>query len=137
MEKNIQIPKNIVKTAIKFAKKSNCKYYKHSAVIFKGKRIIHAACNLIYKTHPNGSGPHTSSHAEVRAIIQGIKVKDLTNTKILIVRINRQEKLKNSKPCKDCMKLINRYKLRPIWSIGDNTYNEYKKYRKYDKEFST
>ncbi len=86
-------------------------------MIWRKNRIISAASNVFRKTHPLGSGIHCTLHAEVNAIIKALKhEQDLSKHNIFVLRINREHDLKPSKPCCDCMSLINKYKLTPYWT---------------------
>ena len=113
---SITPPSSILKAVYKKAVNSSAKNYKHAAVIYRKSRIISIAENIIYKTHPCGAGPHTSSHAEIRAIMIAKHIGVKKGDKILVIRINRRGYIKLSKPCKDCMRLINQYNIRPVWS---------------------
>lgn len=107
----------IIRKAYKEAWGSNSSQFRHAAVIFKGRRVIAAAKNLIYKTHPNGSGIYRSIHAEVGAITKALKREpDLEGFHIFVIRINKTGQTRISKPCKDCMKLIEKLGLIPQWS---------------------
>lgn len=96
----------MVRIALRTAQASNGDQFRHSALIVgKGGRVIVAACNLVRKTHPEGSGCFQAAHAEVRAIAKAramLNRQDLSGLRIICCRINRQGKIMLSKPCKDC-----------------------------------
>lgn len=107
----------ILRAAYKTVKKSECERYKHAAVIAKGNKIIYAACNIQRKTHPRGSGPYGTVHAEVRAIIGAKRlIPDLCNLKIFVMRINTAGLVKAAKPCRDCMSFIVEEGLVSAWT---------------------
>lgn len=113
-----KVPWSVLRTALKEARKSNCSDYKHSAIIYaSGGRIISKACNLAFKTHPRGSGCYSTCHAEVGAIMRGLRVRhNLRDCKIFVLRTNKFGDIKNSRPCPDCAKLINSVGLKASWS---------------------
>jgi tRNA(Arg) A34 adenosine deaminase TadA len=107
------------KHALKFALQSPCTDYRHGAVIHKRGRPIVGAFNIPYKTHPEGSGPFGTCHAEVRAIAKARSVlhrDDLTGYSLYVLRVNRRGEMKLSKPCNDCMALIKEHNLSVEWS---------------------
>ena len=100
----------------KIAKESDCEKYKFAAVIYKGNKFIAGACN-IRKTHPRGSGINSTLHAEVRTILKALRTHpSLEGYQMYVLRIGRRGDLRPAKPCKDCMKMIRKYKLRVTWT---------------------
>lgn len=113
----------ILKAAYKTVLKSECRRYKHAAVITKGNKIIYSACNIRHKTHPQGSGPYVTTHAEVRTIIGAKRIiSDLNDLKIFIMRSNSRGQIKVAKPCLDCMNLIIKEGLQAAWTDEENNY---------------
>lgn len=105
--------------AVEIARTSSAEHFLHAAVIHKGKRFLVGASNVPHKTHPQGSGPHSTAHAEIRAIIRAkrmLKSEDLSGYSIYVLRLNRCGVVKLSKPCPDCMKFIEKHGLRVDWS---------------------
>lgn len=95
----------------------------HAAVIHRRGRFLVGASNLIQKTHPKGSGPLSTAHAEIRAIIKAksvLRTQDLDGYSIYVVRINPDGDIKLSKPCVDCMAFIAKHNLHPEWSENAN-----------------
>jgi hypothetical protein len=83
--------------------------------------MLTGACNVAYKTHPNGSGPYGTCHAEVRVIARAKSIlnkNDLSGYSIYVIRINKRGEMKLSKPCDDCMALIKEHNLSVDWSTG-------------------
>ena len=114
-------PDSIIRTAYKEVKNSRCNRYKHAAVIYKKKQIIASAFNVQRKSHPNGSGPYMTLHAEVRALNHALsKCDDLENARMFVLRTNNQQVIKTSKPCKDCWKYIQRIGVQVCWTDGIN-----------------
>ncbi len=107
----------IIREAYKTAQKAQSDF-KHGAIIYDKNTIIAKGFNIPRKSHPQGSGIFSSVHAEVMAILNAVKTrKDLSKLEILIIRINKRNQFLLSKPCEDCMNLIKRLGLNPIWSI--------------------
>ena len=76
---------------------------------------------MIYKTCPEGSGPHTSAHAEVRVIRKAraiLKTNNLSGYSIYVCRINEKGEMRLSKPCRDCQRLIDKHNLSVQWSVN-------------------
>jgi len=98
--------RHIIKYAIQEAQKSEFKF-RHGCVIFKGSKIISTGYNEVryckrldyrYKKWIN------SLHAEQRTIL--FTNANIKRCSILVVRINKNNKLVNSKPCKVCQSLM-------------------------------
>lgn len=119
------IPKpTIIKAAYREVLKSKCPRYRHSAVIFSKNKILVSTYNIQRKTHPYGSGPHGTVHAEVRAIVKAINLAgSLRGFKIFIMRLGKNGEFKPSKPCIDCIKLIKDNGLELAWTDGVSYYD--------------
>ena len=115
-----KIPCIVQRKTYEAATSSKCPEFKHAACVFKGKRIFGIGRNVQYKTHPSGSGPYCTMHAEVAAITQAKNFfwpeKDLSGLSIFVMRVNKRGEIKFSKPCEDCMRLIRQYGLSPYWT---------------------
>ena len=97
---------NIIKIAIKEAEKSNFKH-RHGCVIFNGSKILATGFNEIrhcWKLDKKYKRWVNSLHAEQKTII--FSNCNLKRCSILVVRINNNGKLLNSKPCRMCAGLI-------------------------------
>ncbi len=103
----MNISSTLINIAIEEAKKSDHKQ-KVGAVIFDKKRIIskgHNTCQKsVKKLHPKFQRFKYSVHAEVDWIIKA--KKDLKGTSILVVRLNKNNQFRLSKPCFNCMNYI-------------------------------
>ena len=98
--------KIIIKHAIIEAQKSNYKH-RHGCIIFKGNHIIARGYNEIryckrlkwkYRKWIN------SLHAEQKTILFSQAI--VRKCSLLVIRINKNNELLNSKPCKMCQSLI-------------------------------
>ena len=103
----MNISNTLINIALEEAKKSDHKQ-KVGAVIFDKKRIIskgHNTCQKsVKKLHPKFQRFKYSVHAEVDSIIKA--KKDLKGTSILVVRLNKNNQFRLSKPCFNCMNYI-------------------------------
>jgi len=116
----------MVRIALRTALQSNGDQFRHSALIVgKGGRVIAAACNLVHKTHPRGSGCFSAAHAEVRAIAKAramLNRQSLAGYRIICCRINRQGEIKMSRPCRDCAKTVAEAGLRTSYSTNEGVF---------------
>ncbi len=103
----MNISHKFVKLAIDEANKSNYKQ-KIGCIIFDKKIILSKGYNTAQKSakklHPKFQKFPFSVHAEVDAIIKARR--DLKGSNLLVVRINRFNQFRLSKPCRNCMKYI-------------------------------
>lgn len=113
------VPNNtVVRHAISMARRSTRKRAKHAAVIFDRGRVVCSAVNAD-KTHPRGAGPYTRLHAEVRALLKIFRYRNnLRGLKLLVVRVDGDQKTRTSKPCVDCIALIKKLGIQVCWSEG-------------------
>ncbi len=116
-KRNPIIRSKILREAYRIAQKSKSEF-RHGAVIYNKNKIIATGYNIPKKSHPKGSGRNSTTHAEVMAITLALKTtKDFSKLEILIIRLNKKNQFLLSKPCNDCMNLIQRLGMNPIWSI--------------------
>lgn len=105
---------------IDIAKEEACKS-SHKArmgcVIFNKKTIISKSYNSALKSrkklHPKYQKWDYSVHAELDAIIKARH--DLKGCSLLIVRLNKNNELRMSKPCHHCMKYIEHVGIKNIF----------------------
>lgn len=90
---------------------------RHGCIIAKGSIVISAGWNK-NKTHPAAKSYHSKQlHAELSAIV-GCNEKDLVGSDLYICRIYRYIKdghLGMSKPCHECMKIIQSAKIKRVY----------------------
>lgn len=108
-----------------FAGKSKSRQ-RHGAVVVKGGRVVGTGYNK-NTNHPMQVSPehiktHCSRHAEIEAIRDaGFAVHGAV---LYVARVNRQNKARNSKPCKYCQSVISATKIKKvIYTEGDNNVN--------------
>lgn len=98
---------------------------RHAAALVAKNKVVAYGFNSL-KTrasvlkHNGNFHDRTCTHAEVDALR---KVKDATGLTLYIASLGRGGNIKNSKPCEDCQRLINRSGLkRIIYTNGDGTF---------------
>ncbi len=107
--------KHMITLATELAKKVEFNV-RHGCVIFKGNRVISTGynqiryCNKLDKKYRKWIN---SLHAEQKAII--FSNDDLRRCSILVVRLNNNNELKNSRPCSKCLGLIKDVGIRNIY----------------------
>lgn len=107
---------SVVRLALIQARRSTRTRAKHAAVVFTKGRVICSAVN-VDKTHPRGSGPYTKLHAEIRAILSLSKhTSALAGLKMLVVKVDKTGRVRTSRPCVDCIKLIKKLGIQVCWS---------------------
>ena len=124
--------KEYIETAIQFAQKS-CMRCKHGAVLIKNGRIV--ACGHNYSSSQCIYHNKFSVHAEVNTIYNYFtknridyknKRKILRDAFMIVIRIENDGSLRNSKPCCECARLICKYNISTIfYSVSD--FNNYSK----------
>lgn len=104
----------ILNAAIEAAKMGEHNYgFRVGAVIFKSKRILVSGSNKLrhcryvdnkYKIWID------SLHAEQQAlVISKLNILDVTNANILVVRLNKSNKLLMARPCALCLQMCHEY----------------------------
>ena len=113
-----------VDLAKEFAQKSFC-LKKHGCIVFRDKKMLSVACNsYVVKKKPNTSC--YTIHAEMAALKKmnyssSFERKMYKKANILVVRVDGQGNLKNSKPCSDCLCRIKNIKsIKTIYFSDDD-----------------
>jgi len=105
--------------------------FRHCAVLVSGGSIISIAYNFLHITDIRFDSMkakicgryQNANHAECAAILKVADKKDLCGTKLYIVRISRNGKLQNSRPCGLCRNTIIKYGIsRVFYSISDGEF---------------
>ena len=82
----------------------------HCAFILNKSKILSIGVNSYYKTHPKanelGYPVFSGIHAELAACLK-LGLTDCSKYHIVVIRIDRGNKLNLSKPCKSCARLLN------------------------------
>lgn len=132
-----------------------CNHYNHIACVFEGKnaaldkvRILHFGANMMGDIDGTTPGIHAEHNALSK--LKPIKYKKrLEQINILVIRLSKTNKIQSSKPCNNCIKIMEiipekkGYKLQNIYYSDDkgniiktslNTLkNEEKHYSRYYK----
>lgn len=102
----------------KLSKKFRCN---HLAVIFKGNSILAIGENS-HKTHPKtqiyGYPSFCKIHAELSACIRFGK-EDCSKYSIAVVRIDRNGKFNQSRPCPGCQNVLRQLNFRKIYFTNE------------------
>ena len=90
----------------------------HIAFLIQNNRICHVGWNRrrthpIIQNHPYHPG-NVFLHAEIDTILRSQK-DDLYDYKMLVLRVNRENQLCNSKPCPGCQSLMRQFNISEIW----------------------
>lgn len=107
--------------------KSSTMFQKHGAILVNKRNIIGKGCNIYSKK----SNTNYSMHAEIMTINNAIKTKTkeiLANSEMYVVRISTCEKkniLKYSKPCFNCQKYINKFKINKVYYSTNYDFDNY------------
>ena len=89
----------------------------------KGKRILSWGFNQIRTSNaiPDRFKKFIEAlHAEQHAIMRVPNKELLNGASLLVIRINRNGKLTNARPCKNCMRTINYFKISNIYYSNEN-----------------
>lgn len=109
----------------------------HIAFLIKSNTIEKIGTNK-RRTHPEISKHpyhegHVGIHAELDCVLK-VGKEDLTDYKMLVLRIDRNDKLNMSKPCPGCLSLIDQFNVGEVWYSNKNgqivKHNENKQQRK-------
>ncbi len=113
----------ILKKAIESAERSKMYPYRLGCVVFRGKRILAWGFNQIRTSNaiPDRFKKFIEAlHAEQHAIMRVPNKELLNGASLLVIRINRNGKLTNARPCKNCMKTINYFKISNVYYSNEN-----------------
>lgn len=123
-------PSGALRAAVRAASRAGPRtMYRLGAVLVRGRRPIYWASNRSWHTHPWGSGPARSLHAEARVLWWAARRigRDLRSHGLLVIRLSPSETLRNAQPCKDCWSLLCRHNVRWVaWSTGNGFMRRYK-----------
>lgn len=98
----------------------------HVAILCRKNRIVHVGWNKP-KTHPNNARHpyrwHTPLlHAELDVCLKTHE-DDLSKYTLYVMRVNRNQQFKNSKPCSGCKSLIEQLNINNVYYT--NSYGEF------------
>lgn len=114
--------KVLLENAIYVANKNIYALHRHGAIITYKKLIVATATNTLRKNNNilKYGYEHPNLHAEAAAIIKALQIwANLRNCEILVIRLGTT-KLKNSKPCQNCMNIINETGIKKVTYSNEN-----------------
>jgi deoxycytidylate deaminase len=101
-------------------------YYKHAAALIDGDRIYSAGVNQFVKTvqiklkDSNEIQTHFRTiHAEI-SVFSKIPKKTAKGLDILVIRINKNFALKNSRPCNHCIDKLKKIGIRKVFYSNED-----------------
>ena len=87
---------------------------RHGAILLYRNKVVSRGYNRCYAQRRNG---WLSRHAEIDALVRSRRLgQDMV---MIVVRIDREENVRNSKPCKRCQKSLARCGIRVYYSTDD------------------
>jgi tRNA(Arg) A34 adenosine deaminase TadA len=108
--------------ALRPKKKTTNRYF-HAAFILHNKKILSIGWNNTTKSHPSiKKYPYhefAGTHAEMAAIIK-MKRQDCDGMTMIVIRVNKNGDLRNSKPCAGCRALIAEKHFDEVWFSTEN-----------------
>ena len=103
----------------------------HVTFVFKKNKFICAATNNYNKQHPyhrfgeykatksNSPNYQSGLHSEVAALIK-LGKEDCSEFKFVNIRINNENEPAQSKPCKNCQKVLDQVGYKEIWFMQES-----------------
>lgn len=115
----LKIDSSTIETLIKVANNSNISY-KHSAALICNGELYSLGINKFvpFKKY-KGMQLYRTIHAEL-SIFEKVSKRMVKGMDIIVIRINRGLKLRNSRPCKDCIEELQRIGIRKVYYSDDN-----------------
>ena len=108
----------------------NCPYgSQHFSGIFKNGKLCHLGNNHLRNSY-NNKCVCFSTHAEMDVIYKvlktGTKKPKLNNYTVVVVRLGRNGKLKNSRPCNQCLDLMVKYNIKKVVYSTETSFEVHK-----------
>jgi tRNA(Arg) A34 adenosine deaminase TadA len=114
---------------------TNCKHgFQHFSGIYKNGKCCHLGHNHLRNSY-NGECICFSTHAEMDVLYKVLKrcklqpfkdIIDLSNYVIIVVRVSREGIIKNSRPCNQCLKTMEMYRIKKVVYSTDDGYKSEK-----------
>lgn len=93
--------------------------FRLGACLAKKGRVVSVGYNQMDKTHPRQQSKYPFLHAETHSLI-GLRYEETVGCDLYVVRIDREGKLKNAKPCASCMNVIEAAGIRRIYYTDED-----------------
>lgn len=96
-------------------------YYKHAAALISGDTIYSSGINKFIKEikDKNNNIYYKTMHAEIN-VFENFPKKNVKGMDILVIRINKNFILKNSRPCNQCIEKLQKIGIRKVHYSDDN-----------------
>lgn len=96
-------------------------YYKHAAALISGNTIYSSGINKFIKEikDKNNKIHYKTMHAEIN-VFENFPKRNVKGMDILVIRINKNFALKNSRPCNQCIDKLNKIGIRKVYYSDDN-----------------
>jgi hypothetical protein len=110
LQSSVNKQTDIIKTDKVFQNNCLCGNFNHIACIFRGNNInksniLSIGCNRIGDIYGNEPGEHAEENALNK--IKSLKInKNPQIINLLVIRLSKQKKLQNSKPCVNCIRIM-------------------------------
>jgi deoxycytidylate deaminase len=95
-------------------------YHKHAAALISGNTIYSAGINKFIKEIKNNNNIYKRTmHAEIN-VFENFPKKNVKGLDILVIRINKNYVLKNSRPCNQCIEKLKKIGIRRVYYSDHN-----------------
>jgi tRNA(Arg) A34 adenosine deaminase TadA len=95
-------------------------YYKHAAALMSGDTVYSFGVNkFIKEIKINNQIYHRTMHAEIN-VFEKLPKKKVRGMDILVIRINKNLALKNSRPCNQCIGILAKLGIRKVYYSNED-----------------
>jgi cytidine deaminase len=95
-------------------------YYKHAAALMSGDTVYSSGTNkFIKEIKINNQIYHKTMHAEI-TVFEKLPKKKVRGMDILVIRINKNLALKNSRPCNQCIDTLSKLGIRKVYYSNED-----------------
>lgn len=95
-------------------------YYKHAAALISGDTILSSGANkFIKEVKINDQTYYRTMHAEI-TVFQRLPKKKVRGMDILVIRINKNLALRNSRPCAQCIDKLCKLGIRKVYYSNED-----------------
>jgi hypothetical protein len=95
-------------------------YYKHAAALISGDTIYSSGANkFIKEIKINDQIYYKTMHAEI-TVFERLPKKKVRGMDILVIRINKNLALRNSRPCTQCIEKLSKLGIRKVYYSNED-----------------
>jgi tRNA(Arg) A34 adenosine deaminase TadA len=95
-------------------------YYKHAAALMSGDTVYSSGANkFIKEIKINDQIYYKTMHAEI-TVFEKLPKKKVRGMDILVIRINKNLALKNSRPCNQCIDTLSKLGIRKVYYSNED-----------------